>query len=191
MLLSEIDFTRLVDVADPDRWGVSTHMDRRIFRDEGCYYKLWGERFIAATHAAVGRAFTPIPGLIGIHGFEVGLYKPEICSAFLDLIYDDHGRVRGYVTQRGDHPPSVPDEFSDRVFKLGIECGWLFSDLKEGNVVMIGGVCSLIDYDTHLTSVKHFDAEFEREHGCLRPHVAPRYRELIMNSLCWPPSVDR
>lgn len=183
MLLSEIDFGRLEDVTDPDRWGVNTHHDRWLYRDEHYYYKVWGEHFIENTRGAVGAEFKLIEGLDDIHGFEVGLFKPGICRAFRELIRDEQGRVRGYVTRRGAHLDSVPDEFADRVFEAGLECGWLFSDLKEQNVVLVDGVCSLIDYDTHLTSLEHFDPEFEGINGCLRSHVAPRYRERILDAV--------
>ena len=44
-------------------------------------------------------------------------------------------------------------------------------------MVVIDGCYSLIDYDTHLTCLRRLDVLFEKQKGCLRPHVAPRYRE--------------
>lgn len=183
MLLSELDLGRLENVTDPERWGINTHHDRWLYRDEHYYYKVWGELFIEKMRGAVGTEFRLLPGVKGIHGFEVGLFRPDICRAFRELIRDGQGRVRGYITRRGTHPDEVPDEFADRVFEAGLECGWLYSDLKRENVVIVDGVCSLIDYDTHLTSFEHLDPGFEAVNGCLRPHVVPRYRERILDAI--------
>lgn len=183
MLLSEIDFESLEDVTSPDRWGADTHRDRRLFRDRHHYYKVWGDRFLETTRGAVGSEFKLIHGLRNVHGFEVGLFKPGLCRAFREPIRDAQGNVRGYVTRRGEHPDEIPDAFADLVFESALECGWLFSDLKEENVVIVDGVCSLIDYDTHLTCLEHFDTGFETMYGSLRPHVAPRYRDRILKAL--------
>lgn len=183
MLLSKLNFEYLENVTSADRWGANTARDRLLFRDENYYYKVWGKDYIGTTVAAIGSAFCRVEGLRGIHGFEVGLLRPDLCEAFCELITDEEGTVRGYITRRGKHPDQVPDEFVDRLFQASIDSGWLFSDLKEGNVVIVDGVYSLIDYDTHLTCLKHIDAEFEEKNGCLRPHVTPRYRRSILNYL--------
>lgn len=183
MLLSDIDFSVLTDCTDPNRWGAGTSQDRRMFATDDRYYKVWGERFVTQTVAAVGAKFVPVRNLKLLHGFDTGLFLPELCGALEEFIYDSAGVVRGYVTVRGRHPASVPDDFLDLLFDATLNSGWVFSDLKIGNVIKIGETHSLIDFDTHLSSLADFNIEFERKSGSLRDHVVPRYKARLLDHI--------
>ena len=183
MLLSDIDFSALTDCTDPNRWGAGTSQDRRMFRSTDRYYKVWGERFVAQTVAAVGGKFVPVRNLKLLHGFDTGLFLPELSGALEEFIYDSTGIVRGYVTMRGKHPTFVPDDFVDLLFGATLNSGWVFSDLKIGNVIKIGETHSLIDFDTHLSSLADFDIEFERKSGSLRDHVVSRYKDRLLDHI--------
>ncbi len=181
MLLSEIDYGSLSEITDLDRWGAGTAKDRRVFKGSVYSYKLWSKSYIEDTHCVIGNRFRRVDGLKTIHGFQVGLYTPEISSAFVDLIYDDDGIVRGYATKIGEHPLVVPEDFSLAVFSACVKCGWIFSDLCEKNIIIVDGGYSLIDYDTHLVSLRELDKEFEEKEGALRPHILPKFRSLLLD----------
>jgi len=183
MRLSDIDFEILENCTDPDRWGAGGDMDRLIYRNAEYYYKIWEKSYIEKTVAAVGNRFVPIRGLSLLHGFEVGLYNGDISSAFVEWIEDADGCIRGYVTKRGVCPKHIPGDFVDKVIKSSFDCGWTYSDLKSGNIVVADGFISLIDFDTHLVFLGQMDVEFEREKGCLRPHVNDRFRNAILSYL--------
>ena len=114
---------------------------RRIYNLEWLLYKLWGSEYITLSPCAVGNQFKLVSGSRGgVHGFEVGLYTPEISGAFVDFIYDQSGSVRGYVTRDGDHPDSIPDDFARKVFSACVSSGWVYSDLSKYNVIAADGV---------------------------------------------------
>jgi hypothetical protein len=183
MQLGEIDLASLEEVSKPTRWGVGTDRDRRIYRDNSFYYKIWGKNYLAQTLAAVGSEFRKICGLTTIHGLEAGLLTPQITTALVDIIIDEIGIVRGYITLRGAHPKEIPDDFADLVFDASVKSGWIFSDLKAENVVIIKNQCSLIDLDTHLSLLAKLDEHFETQFGCFRAHVTPRYRSHVLKFL--------
>jgi len=183
LFIEDIDSKALENVTSAERWGADTHRDRFLYRDEKFYYKIWGDNYIATTCAAVGSSFKGVKGLRNIHGFEVGLYVPEVSKALVDFITDEGGRIRGYVTHRGTHPSEVPESFVDALFESSVKSGWVYSDLKPQNLVVFNGTCSLIDFDTHLSCLQLLDIEFEKEHGCLRAFTSPLYRAKILEFL--------
>ena len=154
-----------------------------MFRTNDRYYKVWGEHFVARTVAAVGGKFVTVRNLKLLHGFDTGLFLPELSGALEEFIYDPVGILRGYVTRRGEHPAVIPDDFVDRLFGATVQSGWVFSDLKTGNVIRIGDMYSLIDFDTHLSSLAAFDPEFERKSGSLRDHVITRYKDRLLDHI--------
>lgn len=181
MLLSSIDFASLEDRTDPGRWGVGTDRDRKIYYGDNRWFKIWGEKYMAATVAAVGGEFKTIDGLDTLHGFQVGLYNRMIASAFIEYIVDGNDLIRGYVTADGPTLKAPPDsQFVKNMFNACVHSGWVYSDFCNSNIISVNGTLSLIDFDTHLVKLDMLDVEFEKKHGALRPHVVPLFRSLLL-----------
>ncbi len=87
--------------------------------------------------------------------------------------------MRGYVTKTGTEPDVVPGSFAREIFDACVRTGWVFSDLGRKNVIIIDGRPSLIDFDTHLVTLKGLNIESEEKRGALRPHVSPVFRDLL------------
>lgn len=180
MRLADLDLERLEDCTPENRWGAGTDRDRCLYRDDRYWYKVWGPRYLAASPYASGGRFHkhPVP-LTQPHGFEVGLFTPEISGAFESFIYDENDAVRGYVTRAGRKPHKVSDDFVKSVYRACMACGWVYADFCVNNIVEINGQSSLIDFDTHLTNFYSIDLDFERQKGALRSHVNGYFRSLV------------
>jgi hypothetical protein len=186
MLISEIDFNELTDRTSPSRWGANTKLDRRQYQDSAFIYKAWGADYLTSGLYTSGDQWcTHKKALSKPHGFEVGLFVPQISSAFVDFIVDENDVVRGYITKIGTPPVrGVPDVFVEDVFNACVACGWLFCDFCYNNIVEVDGTFSLIDFDTHLTELACLDLDFEKKSGALREHVDSRFRDLVINYVC-------
>lgn len=180
MRLADLDLERLEDCTPENRWGAGGERDRFLYRDDGYWYKIWGPRYLEVSPYASGGRFHkhPVP-LTQPHGFEVGLFTPDISGAFETFIFDENDAVRGYVTRAGRKPREVTGEFVESVYRACIACGWVYADFCMNNIVDIGGRLSLIDFDTHLTSLDGMDLHFENSKGALRDHVDDYFRNLI------------
>ncbi len=184
MRLADLDLDRLDDCTPENRWGAGTERDRFLYRDDRYWYKIWGPLYLAASPYASGGKFHKHPApLRQPHGFEVGLFTPEISGAFETFICDEDNIVRGYVTRAGRKPRKVTDTFVESVFQACVASGWAYGDFCYNNVVEVDTQLSLIDFDTHLTKFDTMDIAFEEEKGALRPHVFPAFRDLILSEL--------
>ena len=181
MLLSDIDFTTLEKKTSEDRWGAGTARDRLIYRDADLWYKTWGPEYLKKSCYAAGGQFHGVESHNQPHGFEVGLFTPDISCAFVEFIHDETGAIRGYVSKTGEHPDVVPSDFIHSVFRACLRVGWVFSDLGSKNIILTDRGLSLIDFDTHLVSLNDFDIPFEERTGTLRPHVLPLFSKLVLD----------
>ncbi len=181
MLLRDIRLNELQDRTPSNSWGAGTDRERKLYFGGDRWYKVWGPNYLALTAAAVGSRFVGIEDLNTLHGYDVGLYDPTNSGALVDFIRDDQSALRGYITKNGSvSSGGFPKEFVENLYASGLDCGWLYSDLCNSNVIVVDGHYSLIDFDTHLVNVDQFNVEFEKAKGALRDHVDPYFRSLLL-----------
>lgn len=186
MQLENIRFSELTPIHTTLAWGAGNFSEERFFyRNERHYFKLWGRRFSSHRLKLVGSHYRPYDFMKGdqpIASIACGLVTEETCPALVDLIYDRTGCCRGYVTlvgellEKGTEPNK---DFVDTVFRLSVQCGYVFSDLKPDNVIVVNGVCSLVDLDTPPSEIASIDAAMQAQQGVFRPGSATRYGHLV------------
>lgn len=186
MQLEGIQFSELTPIRTTLAWGTGNFSEERFFyRNDRHYFKLWGRRFVSHRLKLVGSRYEPYEfkeGDVPIASIACGLVTEDTCPALVDLIYDRTGTCRGYVTlvgellEKGAEPAA---EFVDAVFELSVQCGYVFSDLKPENVIVVNGVCSLVDLDTPPSEIASIDVEKQAEQGVFRPGSAARYSHLV------------
>ena len=184
MQLSEINFGNLKNCTPENRWGAGTTRDRFLYCDAEFWYKTWGEGYLSQSpYGAAGELRKHRSLLQKPHGFEVGLFVPEISAAFQGFIYDENNNVRGYITKAGAQPKRISENFIEAVYQACINCGWAYADFCFNNVIETEGQLSLIDFDTHLSEISTMDIGFEEKNGALRPHIFSKFSEQLKGYL--------
>ncbi len=185
MRLESIDFNKLEAITKQNAWGSGNpYRERLHYRDERYWYKLWDPKYIQSLPVAIGETyFRRSFRNNSLHGFDVGLFDATNTPAFVDFIYDNRENLRGYIVGVG-HPPSTIDP----TFILNFACrcisaGWVYSDFCFNNIIECDGKLSIIDFDSHLSSLEKLSIKFERERGSLRPHVFELFRNKIESYL--------
>ncbi len=160
-------------------------LDRHLYVDmqDQCWIKVWSPSYIrnlklcrAATYEFLREDGTNN----SLHGVELGFFTSGNSAALQDIIYDKGGILRGYKTRHGVMPDDIPAEFTRVNARKMFELGWVMTDYCTMNIVFVDGLISFIDYDTHFTSLADLDVSFETEFGCLRSHIDPLFRSLVL-----------
>jgi hypothetical protein len=188
MLLSKINFSKIVDISSPDRWGKDDPtLDRKVYHDpeKDLYIKVWAPPYQDFRRACYQREMVLIPSA-NIFGIDVGFFNRTTAPAFVELIVDDKGECRGYVTRAGTRlitssDPVLFAPFIEAVKEATRLTQFAHTDMCYNNLVLIDGRLSFIDYDTVLTSTLLMEKEYETQYGCLREHVYDWYRDFLMS----------
>ena len=186
ILLSSLDVGQLVRVTSLDPWGLEDpDYYREVFEDHatGTYVKIWGETYAEHKRLGISRDYPIIVNSVFV-GFDFGFYDELVASALVDLICDNEGRCRGYITRAGTPLESIDTEqfdgFVGQMIAASRRSGLIHTDFCYNNLILIDGKISLIDYDTVLSDARYLDLEYEAEMGGLREHVFESYRKFII-----------
>lgn len=187
MRLEDLDLDALQPVAWPLAWGGEhPELDRKFYRRDGLFYKVWGAKYHVADYVLVDGKFVRhqyADPQSGVAAIDVGLIDAETCPGLVDLLRDGQGRCRGYVMREGVPPrdfDAVEPAFVELMCRRALETGYASTDFCPKNMVRIEGRLSLIDIDTVPTRLDRLHLDVEAATGCLRPHVFPAYRDFIL-----------
>lgn len=189
MLYENINWTKLEELNIEQSWGQGNDkLDRHFFKDDQYFYKVWSRDYVVKNLIIDGGEFVQHRfrnETSGIAAIDLGLITGATCCALVDVLWDEVGACRGYITKIGiplTERSQIPTNFLKLICDVSTKSGFAFSDFALKNMVMIDGQCSLIDIDAVPSRISNMDLDFDLQNGALRPHVDADYRIFLLDA---------